>query len=254
MKHLSYLSLEERREFFYQEPRIFSKETEKEQLAYALGATLYTPGTKETISEDIVRKKHEGATSVVLCLEDSISDEDVNFAEQNVVIQMQLLAHLVDANKLHPPDIPLLFIRVRNPNQVKIIVTELGSAIHYLCGFVFPKFTPINGRIYINQLKYINGLYSLSLYGMPILESPEIMHKETRIESLLQIKKMLDSYRDFILSVRIGATDFSSIFGIRRNKDTTIYDITVIRDCISDIINIFSRATDEYIISGPVWE
>ncbi|EJV77114.1 HpcH/HpaI aldolase/citrate lyase family protein [Bacillus cereus] len=254
MNYFSYLSLEEKRKFFYKEPLSFSKDIEKGQLAYALGATLYTPGTKETIAEDIIRKKHIGATSIILCLEDSISDEEVKFAEQNIVVQIQQIANLVSANILHQTDIPLLFIRVRNPNQMKAIVTELGSAIHCLCGFVFPKFTPINGRLYINQLKYINELYSLSLYGMPILESPEIMHKETRLESLLQIKDLLDPYYDFILNIRIGATDFSSIFGIRRNKYTPIYDITVIRDCISDIINIFSRATNQYIISGCVWE
>lgn len=192
--------------------------------------------------------------SIILCLEDAISDEEVKLAEQNIVVQIQQIANLVSANILNQADIPLLFIRVRQPSQMKKIVTELGSAVHCLCGFVFPKFTPINGKTYIDQLAYINELYSLSLYGMPILESPEIMYKETRAESLLQIKDLLDSYHDYILNVRIGATDFSSIFSIRRNKYTPIYHITVVRDCISDIINVFSRATNEYIISGCVWE
>ncbi|MEH7458252.1 HpcH/HpaI aldolase/citrate lyase family protein [Bacillus sp. JJ1127] len=254
MRHFSYLSLEEKKNLFYQEPIAFSKDMAKDQLAYALGATLYTPGTKETIADDIAKKKHEGATSIVLCLEDSVSDGDMKFAEQNVIIQIQLLAHLIDADKLHPSDIPLLFIRVREPKQMRSIVIELGSAVHCICGFVFPKFTSANGTSYINELRYINETYSLTLYGMPILESPEIMYKETRTKALLAIKTILDSYRNSILNVRIGATDFSGIFGIRRNKDTTIYDISVIRDCISDIINIFSRQADEYVISGPVWE
>ena len=253
MNYFSYLSSEERQNFFYKEPLSFQK-YRKEQLAYALGATLYTPGTKETIAEDIIRKKHVDATSIILCLEDAISDEEVKLAEQNIVVQIQQIANLVSANILNQADIPLLFIRVRQPSQMKTIVTELGSAVHCLCGFVFPKFTPINGKTYIDQLAYINELYSLSLYGMPILESPEIIYKETRAESLLQIKDLLDSYHDYILNVRIGATDFSSIFSIRRNKYTPIYHITVVRDCISDIINVFSRATNEYIISGCVWE
>ncbi|KEK25196.1 HpcH/HpaI aldolase/citrate lyase family protein [Bacillus gaemokensis] len=254
MKHFSYLSLEAKQTLFYQEPIEFSKDMSKNQLAYALGATLYTPGTKETIADDIATQKHKGATSIVLCLEDSISDGDVNFAEKNVVIQMQLLAHMIDANKLHKSDIPLLFIRIREPKQMRSLILELGNAVHCISGFVLPKFTPANGLPYIHTLRNINEKYSLSLYGMPILESPEIMYKETRIEALLAIKAILDSYRDSILNVRIGATDFSGIFSIRRNKDTTIYDISVIRDCISDIINIFSRSKDEYIISGPVWE
>jgi len=254
LKHFSYLSSEEKKKLFYQEPISFSKDITKEQLAYALGATLYTPGTKNTIAVDIAAKKHEGATSIVLCLEDSISDGDVKLAEQNVVIQMQLLAHMIDANRLLPSDVPLLFIRIREPKQMRSLIHELGSAVHCMSGFVFPKFTPANGMSYIHELQDINETYSLSLYGMPILESPEIIYKETRIDTLLAIKAILDSYRTFILNVRIGATDFSGIFGIRRNKDTTIYDIAVIRDCISDIINIFSRKADEYVISGPVWE
>ncbi|PFA19615.1 MULTISPECIES: HpcH/HpaI aldolase/citrate lyase family protein [Bacillus cereus group] len=254
MQHFSYLSLEEKRNLFYQEPITFSKDISKDQLAYALGATLYTPGTKRTIADDIVRKKHEGITSIVLCLEDSISDGEEELAEQNVVIQIQLLAYMMNAGKLHPSNMPLLFIRIREPKQMRSLVRELGNAVHCISGFVFPKFTPANGMSYIHELSDINEAYSLSLYGMPILESPEIIYKESRIESLLSIKAILDSYRDFILNVRIGATDFSGIFGIRRNKDTTIYDISVIRDCISDIINIFSRKADEYIISGPVWE
>lgn len=254
MQHFSYLSLEEKRNLFYQEPITFSKDISKDQLAYALGATLYTPGTKRTIADDIVRKKHEGITSIVLCLEDSISDGEEELAEQNVVIQIQLLAYMLNAGKLHPSNMPLLFIRIREPKQMRSLVHELGNAVHCISGFVFPKFTPTNGIFYIDELRSINEQYALSLYGMPILESPEIIYKESRIESLLSIKTILDSYRDFILNVRIGATDFSGIFGIRRNKDTTIYDISVIRDCISDIINIFSRKADEYIISGPVWE
>ena len=253
MNYFSYLSSEERQNFSIKNLLIFQK-YRKEQLAYALGATLYTPGTKETIAEDIIIRKHVDAISIILCLEDAISDEEVKLAEQNIVVQIQQIANLVSANILNQADIPLLFIRVRQPSQMKKIVTELGSAVHCLCGFVFPKFTPINGKTYIDQLAYINELYSLSLYGMPILESPEIMYKETRAESLLQIKDLLDSYHDYILNVRIGATDFSSIFSIRRNKYTPIYHITVVRDCISDIINVFSRATNEYIISGCVWE
>jgi citrate lyase beta subunit len=64
----------------------------------------------------------------------------------------------------------------------------------------------------------------------------------------------LDNFREFILNVRIGATDFCGLYGIRRSADTTVYEITVLRDCIADIINLFQRADCPYVISGPVWE
>ena len=64
----------------------------------------------------------------------------------------------------------------------------------------------------------------------------------------------MDEYREHILNVRIGATDFSGIYGIRRSADTSVYEIAVLRDCIADIINVFQRADCPYVISGPVWE
>ena len=68
------------------------------------------------------------------------------------------------------------------------------------------------------------------------------------------MNEILDKYKDYILNLRIGATDFSSIFGIRRGYDTTIYDIHIIKDCIVDIINNFGRFERDFVISGPVWE
>jgi len=103
-------------------------------------------------------------------------------------------------------------------------------------------------------LQEIATLYSVTLYGMPILETKEIIYKESRMNELLGIKSILDDYFELVLNVRLGGTDLSGLFGIRRSRDTTIYDISVIRDCITDIINVFGRCEKEYIISGPVWE
>ena len=56
-----------------------------------------------------------------------------------------------------------------------------------------------------------------------------------------------------MLNVRVGGTDFSACFGVRRGIDYTIYDIMPVRDCLLDILNIFGREMD-YVVSGPVWE
>lgn len=93
-----------------------------------------------------------------------------------------------------------------------------------------------------------------SLYAMPILETKKIIEKETRMDELLSIKKVLDNYKHLILNVRIGATDFCGLYGIRRNAETTVYDVAIIRDCISDIVNVFTRVDSAYVVSGPVWE
>jgi citrate lyase beta subunit len=89
---------------------------------------------------------------------------------------------------------------------------------------------------------------------MPILETADILYKETRIGALNGIREILDEYNDLVLNIRVGATDFSSLFGIRRGYDMTIYDISVIRDCIADILNYFTRVDKGYVVSAPVWE
>jgi citrate lyase beta subunit len=217
------------------------------------------PGTRSEISNDILtgkfsNGKYAGLTSMVICLEDSISDHEVISAEINTVIQLQTIYHAVRNNNFSPNNLPLLFIRVRNAAQIKKIISDLGIASTLLCGFVLPKFSIENGSEFLNQLIEVNRTYDLSLYALPILETKEVIYKESRIETLLSIRTLLDKYYENILNVRIGATDFSGLFGIRRNSDTTIYDIAIIQDCIKDIINIFGRMDNEYIISGPVWE
>ena len=108
----------------------------------------------------------------------------------------------------------------------------------------------IRDRFY---LKHLNEKFGEILYGMPIIEDPEAAFKDTRMTELISIKEILDKYKDIVLQVRVGATDFSSYFGVRRGVDYSIYDILTVREILSDIINVFGRNND-YVISGPVWE
>ncbi|WP_191559947.1 HpcH/HpaI aldolase/citrate lyase family protein [Metabacillus idriensis] len=259
MKHFQYLSKEKRNEIFLYEPIHFSKETERETLAYTLGATLYMPGNRTAISSDVLsgkflNGKHEGLTSMVICLEDSIGDTEVEAAEDNTVKQIETLSNSILKGQFDQRNLPLIFVRIRNEEQMKRLALKLEHHLQLLSGFVFPKFTSENGRGFYTVLQEIANLYSVTLYGMPILETKEIIYKETRMNELLGIKTILDDYYELVLNVRLGGTDLSGLFGIRRSRDTTIYDISVIRDCITDIINVFGRCEKEYIISGPVWE
>ena len=92
------------------------------------------------------------------------------------------------------------------------------------------------------------------LYGMPILEGKLIAYAETRMNELQQLKIILDPYQEYILNIRIGGTDMSALFGVRRGVNTSIYDILSVRDAISDILNFFTRIEDNYTVSAPVWE
>jgi hypothetical protein len=64
----------------------------------------------------------------------------------------------------------------------------------------------------------------------------------------------MEPYKSLILNIRVGGTDFSSLWGVRRGINYSIYDILTVRDCLSDILNFFSRTDDNYLVSGPVWE
>lgn len=254
MQYFSYLSEELRERIFFNFPGSFNKETEREILAHAVGALLYMPATQLHFVEDIVSGKHIGMVSMVLCLEDAIGDHQVEAAEKHVVDQIHRLALLIDEGKFDPMLLPLIFIRVRNPEQMLRLLEQFQDDADLLTGFVFPKFSVENGAAFLEGLNEFNNEKGTRLYGMPILETPEVIYSESRINYLLELRQLLDSYQDLILNVRIGATDFSGLFGIRRGPDVTVYDIAVIRDCIGNIINIFRRQNSPYVVSGPVWE
>ncbi|KPC80646.1 hypothetical protein ADL35_18760, partial [Streptomyces sp. NRRL WC-3753] len=62
---------------FHKEPVEFTADSPPGTLSVALGATLYSPATRPKLAEDIVKQAGRGVVSMVLCLEDSISDADV---------------------------------------------------------------------------------------------------------------------------------------------------------------------------------
>ncbi|MGW8440390.1 HpcH/HpaI aldolase/citrate lyase family protein [Paenibacillus sp. S33] len=241
----------------------FHNRSPKSILAYAIGAALYMPATRSEVAEEIKNGKHEGLTTVILDLEDAIGDQQVGQAEQSLAQQLLQLLSYVRTGMMSEQQLPLLFVRVRSVEQLERLLNGLGESLSLLTGFVLPKFSSDNGRAYFALIAEYNrnmhtGAGSESnmpvLYGLPILESSKIIHRETRWNELLSIKEILDEYQEYVLNVRIGATDFSSLYGLRRSPDITIYEIAVIRDCIADIINLFGRVGSNYVISGPVWE
>ncbi|QYK60634.1 C-C_Bond_Lyase of the TIM-Barrel fold protein [Paenibacillus sp. S25] len=221
------------------------------------------PATRSEVAEEIKNGKHEGLTTVILDLEDAIGDHQVGQAEQSLAQQLLQLLSYVRTGMMSEQQLPLLFVRVRSVEQLERLLNGLGESLSLLTGFVLPKFSSDNGRAYFALIAEYNrnmhtGAGNASdmpvLYGLPILESSKIIYRETRWKELLSIKGILDEYQEYVLNVRIGATDFSSLYGLRRSPDITIYEIAVIRDCIADIINLFGRVGSNYVISGPVWE
>ncbi|WP_167321404.1 HpcH/HpaI aldolase/citrate lyase family protein [Paenibacillus terrae] len=252
------MTSEEVEAIFCTPPSEFHNRSPKSILAYAVGAALYMPATRSEVAEEIKNGKHEGLTTVMLDLEDAIGDQQVEYAEQSLAQQLLQLLSYVRTGVMSEQSLPLLFVRVRSVEQLERLLKGLGESLSLLTGFVLPKFSSGNGRAYFELIAgYNRGKAEQNipvLYGLPILESSKIIYRETRWNELLLIKEILDEYQEYVLNVRIGATDFSSLFGLRRSPDITIYEIAVIRDCIADIINLFGRVDSDYVISGPVWE
>nr|WP_263326005.1 HpcH/HpaI aldolase/citrate lyase family protein [Neobacillus sp. Marseille-Q6967] len=253
MRFFTYFYENELEQLFYQKPSNFNKYSERELLAYGLGATLYMPATRPNIHQDILSKKHEGLTSMVIDLEDAVGDNELGKAEGCLIEELLKLYGEFSKKYLTMDDLPLMFIRIRSLEQMHRIKEQLGEAIHLLTGVVLPKFNAESGKAFLDEVVKIHKEHH-PFYAMPILESNSVIHKETRMAELMGIKQLLDQYKDNILNVRVGATDFSGLYGIRRSVDTTVYDIAVLRDCIADIINVFQRSESPYVISGPVWE
>lgn len=253
MQYFDFLSNEDKEKIFMYGPQRFTRDSEKGFLQYALGATLYMPATKANIAENIISSKIK-AKSIVMCLEDAIGDKEVELAEKRLGEHLNKINIAIKSNVIKEESLPLIFIRIRTPNQMLKIKKNCGDSLRSVTGFVFPKFTYSNGGEYFSKLDTLSTELDKKFYGMPILETEDVINNETRKESLEKISEILNKYYDFVLNIRIGATDFSSMFGVRRGYDVTVYDIQVIRDCITDIINRFSRFENNYVISGPVWE
>lgn len=239
---------------FLREPVEFDKFTDKDLLQYCLGATMYMPGTKNIVDK-ILARKLIGLTSMVMCLEDSIQESDLESAEQNILQHLDTIFHAAEQGEISWSEIPLIFVRVRSLQQfqrfAKYITRTRAQA---LTGFVFPKFYSQNGYEYYRLLSSLNDRFSVTLYGMPILEGRALAFKESRIDELQKLLLIFRSFQDITLNIRVGGTDFSSIFGVRRGINYSVYDILPVKDCLADILNFFNRDEDEFVISAPVWE
>lgn len=249
MRHFGHIAPEVRERLFHRQPCEFTTGSPARLLSAALGATLYSPATRPQLAADIRKQAARGVVSMVLCLEDSINDEDVPHGEDNLVRQFADL----DA---HPgEDLPLQFIRVRTPQQIPDLVRRLGPTVRLLSGFVFPKFTEERGIPFLEALAVAEADCGHRLFAMPVLESPELLYRESRVETLEGIFRSVDKYRDRVLALRLGVTDFCSSYGLRRAPDMTAYDVQIVASVIADVVNMLGRADGTgFTVTGPVWE
>lgn len=248
MIHYQFLTERERNRLFLLPPEPLTPESPLDVQAVALGATLYSPATRPNLAKDVVRSRERGVTSSVLCLEDSVPDEQLAEAESNLVAQLQTVHE-------DRPETPWLFVRVRSPAQVEDLARRLGPALDTLRGFVLPKFTPTTGPGFLDALRAASERSGVPLLAMPVIESPEVIHLESRAAALGELHTLLQAQRGRVLAVRLGTTDFSGTYGLRRAGDMTVYDVRLLASVIADVVNVLGRDDGTgFTVTGPVWE
>lgn len=196
-----------------------------------LGATLYIPATHDKLEEVILHNCYPTLRSVVICLEDSISDEEFHHALLNVAELLQLIS------QKHPQ--LFIFIRPRNIENLQELLTFAN--IGMMDGFVLPKVTTTN------LLTYLELFRQTKFYLMPTLETIDVFD----MAKLYQIRSILDNFQEQILSLRVGSEDILSLINIRRESSMMIYDYIPYAAILSNIINIFRP--HGYTISAPVF-
>lgn len=244
----------ENQNLFYLQPEEFDRDSPLDVLAYSLGATLYVPATKNNLGEYILTNKFQELKSLVICFEDAIGDASVTSCEEQLRETLDFVKKQVQEGLIIYQNIPQIFIRIREEEQFDRILPAISNNKELITGFVIPKITKDNATSYLKKVELIGQTLAKTFYVMPILESSNIIYKETRLTELNELSHIFSKFRHLILNIRIGGTDFSKFFGLRRQKHHTIYDLCAVRDCIADIINFFLREDNNFVVSAPVWE
>ena len=181
---------------------------------YSVGALLYCPANKKTIADSVIHEKFGTKYSLALCLEDTINDNYVTEAEQDLISSIH---QIFESFQDHPFYLPKIFIRVRNAGQIERLTKAFGESIKV----------------------------------MPIYESSSIIDLRHRIDILYDLKDRLSHVEDLVLNIRVGGNDLCHMFGFRRHCDESIHRIRPVADIFSDIITVYGM---DYVVSGPVWE
>ena len=204
-----------------------------------LGATLYMPATRNDIADVITLGKIPGLRSLVICLEDAVSEADIPHALGNL---KQLLLVLSEAKRsAGNENWPLVFIRPRHTEMGRWLTERLDlSAVD---GLVLPKFT-------LDSLPtWWAILADTHLCLMPTLETEEVFDVVKMRE--LATELVSHACHDRIIALRIGGNDLMNVVSLRRPRNLTIYD-SPMGYVIKMLVSVFSPR--DFALTAPVCE
>lgn len=215
---------------------------------YQVGALLYCPANKKSLSNSIITNRFDGKYSLALCLEDTINDKKVREAELDMIETLQAIYSSLNAGKEFY--LPKIFIRVRQAEQIERLTKELGNAADIVTGFNLPKFNLENAPAYLDAIS-ATAATKPDIKFMPILESIDLANIQKRADFLYGIKDIIKPFEEHITNIRVGGNDLCHIYGLRRHTTETIYDIKPVAAALTDILSVFLT---DYVVSGPVFE
>lgn len=207
--------------------------------AWNLGATLYMPATRDDIASAIIGGKIQGLRSLVICLEDSVSESDVALALKNLTTLCAQLAHdKATQGNMHWP---LVFIRPRQLAMAEWMVDNLDLTA--IDGMVIPKFT------YDSLAAWWRVISATALYMMPTLETEEVFDSER----MRQLAATLSHHpcHQRIIALRIGGNDLMNVISLRRPRNMTLYDGPM-GYVIKMLVSVF--APYRFALTAPVCE
>lgn len=206
---------------------------------YQLGATLYMPATREDLADIILRNKIPALRSLVICLEDAVSDGDVEKALSNLSLLLHELAEADPDQEQH--ERPLVFIRPRNEAMGELLV--LNYDLQGIDGFVLPKFT------LLSLFSWWQFMADTKLYMMPTLETQEVY--DVNIMTTLAVELIQHPCRSRIIALRIGGNDLMSVISLRHPRNMTLYEGPM-GYVVKMLVSVF--ASRGFALTAPVCE
>ena len=252
MRYFKYLKNSEMKKIFHKNPKEFSNKSEKDILRYCIGPLLYIPAINRNMLRKLVDNKINGLTSVSICLEDSVGQNGEAEGIENMSKAFAVLRANIKSKMYTEDDIPLIFIRPKSTDQMLRFQHVLKENSDLITGIVIPK---CNGASIEEFLIKLDEIGCSSLYIMPIIETTNFTDITKKHDTLAELYKSVEKYKERILSLRIGVTDILGSYRLRRNKNYTIYDNIIFNTFACDLMSIFGSDNSLNIpISGGVSE
>lgn len=198
-----------------------------------LGGTLFVPAAHKNLLSVASGAKFPQLKSMVIDFEDGLDTEKIDFGFE----QLQSLLKSEKPHKL------LRFIRPRNPEMLSNLITLAN--IEKINGFVLPKFGLKNAQNYLKIIQ--DSTAKVQHLIMPSIEGEELFNTA----QLQELKTILLPFQKNIILIRFGAEDMLRQLSMRRDCDTSLFDINVTALVISNLITTFKPAG--FAISAPVF-